>query len=280
MEQRERQAAGVERLHRQAHHHRRVLADRVEHHRVLELGRDLANDVDALGFELPEVGQAVSAHAERMRSPARAVVAHGAHDGDGRHCCRGGRCGRGRAASGADDSRHDPRIAGHSDNNSRVSLWADASTRDGTRGVAALLAVPRADARSGRYRCSACSTASTRPLDAFPLRRRSARARGVAGDCRAPDVARSRWCCASPRGAPSRSSRRRPAWQDTSGWFAGGTVVGLQRPPAHDHLDLRAAPAAVREDVDPARLARTPSPCRSTVRCTGPTRCARPPRRG
>ena len=45
--------AGWNAFMRQAHQHGRVLADRVEHHRVLELGRDLADDVDALGFELP-----------------------------------------------------------------------------------------------------------------------------------------------------------------------------------------------------------------------------------
>ena len=37
--------AGVERLLRQAQQDRRVLADRVEHHRPLELGHDLADDV-------------------------------------------------------------------------------------------------------------------------------------------------------------------------------------------------------------------------------------------
>ena len=55
--------------------HRRVLADRVEHHRVLELGRHLADDVDALGLELPEVGEAVSAHCRR--TARRAAVLEG-----------------------------------------------------------------------------------------------------------------------------------------------------------------------------------------------------------
>ena len=55
--------AGMKRLHRQPHHHRRVLADRVQHHRVLELGRHLADDVDALGLELLQMRQSVAAHA-------------------------------------------------------------------------------------------------------------------------------------------------------------------------------------------------------------------------
>ena len=49
--------------------HRRVLADRVEHHRVLELGRHLADDVDALGLELLQMRQQVSAHAPSTRYP-------------------------------------------------------------------------------------------------------------------------------------------------------------------------------------------------------------------
>ncbi len=48
VQQRERQAAGVERLLREAQHDGGVLADRIEHHRPLELGGDLADDVDAL----------------------------------------------------------------------------------------------------------------------------------------------------------------------------------------------------------------------------------------
>ena len=52
--------AGIERLQRQVQHHRAVLADRVEHHRPLALGDDLAHDVDALGFEPLQVRQAHS----------------------------------------------------------------------------------------------------------------------------------------------------------------------------------------------------------------------------
>ena len=39
-----------------------VFPNRVEHHRVLKLGSDLPDDVDAFGFELFEVGQRVGGH--------------------------------------------------------------------------------------------------------------------------------------------------------------------------------------------------------------------------
>ena len=51
VQQRERNRPGIERLLRQPQQDRRVLADRVQHHRPLELGDDLAHDVDALGLE-------------------------------------------------------------------------------------------------------------------------------------------------------------------------------------------------------------------------------------
>ena len=44
-------SARVERLLREPQHDRRVLADRIEHDRPLELGHDLPDDVDALGLE-------------------------------------------------------------------------------------------------------------------------------------------------------------------------------------------------------------------------------------
>ena len=62
VEEREGDVAGIEGLLRQAQHHRGVLADGVEHHRVPELGRDFAQDVDALGLEqlqVAEVGDGV-----------------------------------------------------------------------------------------------------------------------------------------------------------------------------------------------------------------------------
>ena len=57
-----------ERLLGQAQHHDRVLAAGEQQHRPLELGRDLADDVDRLGLELVEVGQHVRlGHTERSR---------------------------------------------------------------------------------------------------------------------------------------------------------------------------------------------------------------------
>ena len=53
--QRERQLARVERLAGQVQEHRAVLADRVQHDRVVELGRHLADDVDALRLEALEL---------------------------------------------------------------------------------------------------------------------------------------------------------------------------------------------------------------------------------
>ena len=40
---------------REMKHDARILADRVEHHRILELGDDLAHDLDRLGLEAPQV---------------------------------------------------------------------------------------------------------------------------------------------------------------------------------------------------------------------------------
>ena len=57
-----------ERLLGQAQHHRAVLADRVEHHRVLELGDHLAHDVDALGLELLEMCELHARDAQRSTS--------------------------------------------------------------------------------------------------------------------------------------------------------------------------------------------------------------------
>ena len=57
MQQREWRLARIERLQRQMQHHRGILADRIEHHRIAELGRHLAHDVDALGLELAEIGR-------------------------------------------------------------------------------------------------------------------------------------------------------------------------------------------------------------------------------
>ena len=76
---------GAERLLRQPDHDRGVLADRIEEHRVLELGDDLAQDVDALGLELAQVRQPVG----RGGGGGRGGSAHGsigenARDGAGK----------------------------------------------------------------------------------------------------------------------------------------------------------------------------------------------------
>ena len=55
---RERQAAGPERLLRQAQQHDRVLAAREQQDRPLELGGDLAHDVDRVGLEPLQVRHA------------------------------------------------------------------------------------------------------------------------------------------------------------------------------------------------------------------------------
>ena len=58
VEERKRNRARVERLLREAQHAGRVLADRVEHHRPLELGDHFPKDLDALGLERTQVIQA------------------------------------------------------------------------------------------------------------------------------------------------------------------------------------------------------------------------------
>ena len=51
MQQGERDGAGMKCLLRETDHHRGILADGVEHHGPFELGGDLAEDVNALGFQ-------------------------------------------------------------------------------------------------------------------------------------------------------------------------------------------------------------------------------------
>src|SRR5262245_46110961 len=67
MEQRERRLARIEGFQRQMQHHRGILADRVEHHRVAELGRDLAHDMDALRLELAKIGGETLLHGLVLR---------------------------------------------------------------------------------------------------------------------------------------------------------------------------------------------------------------------
>ena len=45
----------MECLDRQMQHHARILADRIEHHRLFELRDDLAHDLDGLCLEPLEV---------------------------------------------------------------------------------------------------------------------------------------------------------------------------------------------------------------------------------
>ena len=60
MEERERNGSRVERLTGQVQEHGRVLTNRVEHDRPLELGNDLTHHVNGLSLQLLEVGPLVS----------------------------------------------------------------------------------------------------------------------------------------------------------------------------------------------------------------------------
>jgi hypothetical protein len=57
VQQRERRLRREEGLGSEVQHHRRILADGIEHHRPFALGDDLAQDVDALGLEALQVGE-------------------------------------------------------------------------------------------------------------------------------------------------------------------------------------------------------------------------------
>jgi len=63
--QREGRLAGIEGLGGQVQHHGAVLADRIQHHRAFALGGHLAHDVDALGLQSLQVGQAGGAEVQR-----------------------------------------------------------------------------------------------------------------------------------------------------------------------------------------------------------------------
>jgi hypothetical protein len=71
VQQREREAAGTERLLGEAQQHERVLAAREQQRGVRALPGDLAQDVDRLGFEPVEVGE------PRERARRRALGANG-----------------------------------------------------------------------------------------------------------------------------------------------------------------------------------------------------------
>ncbi len=57
VQQGKRDRAGVKGLLRQTHHHRRILADGIEHHRPLEFGSHFTQDVNALGFQGAQVAE-------------------------------------------------------------------------------------------------------------------------------------------------------------------------------------------------------------------------------
>ena len=75
--EREREAAGAKRLLGQAQQHDRVLAAAEQQHRLRQLGGDLAHDVDRLGLELLQVGQAAG-HASTGSGSAGIAVADAA----------------------------------------------------------------------------------------------------------------------------------------------------------------------------------------------------------
>ena len=57
MHERKWRRARVEGFFREAQHHRRVLADGIQHDRVFRLGHDLTNDVDALRLQAVQMSQ-------------------------------------------------------------------------------------------------------------------------------------------------------------------------------------------------------------------------------
>ena len=57
MEERERRLGRIEGLHRQMQQDGRILADRIEHHRIGESRRDLAENMDRFGFKPLEMRQ-------------------------------------------------------------------------------------------------------------------------------------------------------------------------------------------------------------------------------
>ena len=78
VQERERDLGRIKCLAGQVHHHARVFADAVEHDRIVELGRDFANDVDALRFELTQVGELASAD-EGMGALVLGFFSRGGH---------------------------------------------------------------------------------------------------------------------------------------------------------------------------------------------------------
>ena len=78
MQQREGEFRRIERLERDMQHDAGVLADRIQHHRLLELGNDVAHDLDGLGFKAPQMSrQHVSiffGHGDQRLHPSRRIA--------------------------------------------------------------------------------------------------------------------------------------------------------------------------------------------------------------
>ena len=66
MQERKRQLAWIKSFQGQMQHHRGILADRVQHDRFLELGSDLTDNVDALGFKLFKMRRLIRVHRSRI----------------------------------------------------------------------------------------------------------------------------------------------------------------------------------------------------------------------
>src|SRR5215470_16702115 len=73
MPQREWRLRGIEGLDLDMQHQVRVFADGIKHHRIAELGRDLAHDVNALGLELAEVAREALLHGLALALPSPAA---------------------------------------------------------------------------------------------------------------------------------------------------------------------------------------------------------------
>ena len=71
VEQRKRRPGGEERLDREVQHHGAVLADRIEHHRIVGLGDDFPDDVDAFRFEPLQIGECHPGRVFDARAPER-----------------------------------------------------------------------------------------------------------------------------------------------------------------------------------------------------------------
>ena len=65
MKKRKRRLRGPEGLHGEVQHHRAVLADGIEHHRLAELRGDFAHDVDAFRLKLGEMARLRGSEARR-----------------------------------------------------------------------------------------------------------------------------------------------------------------------------------------------------------------------